>query len=275
MTLQEALNTGTEAIGRRDAGLLLAHITKQSLSNIIINNNEPLCESDAGAFFAAIDRRKAKEPLQYILGTWEFMGLDIITDPRALIPRPETELLVEEALTHIRQLDCPARVLDVCTGSGCIAVAIAKQSNANVTAVDISCDALALAAENAALHQVSDKINFVQSDLFDGLSGQTFDVIISNPPYIPTAELNHLQAEIQNHEPVLALDGGTDGMDIYRRLVPGSLDYLAPGGALFLEIGPPSVETIMLSAGYDIVRLVNDYAGLARILIGGKKCLTV
>ena len=270
MTLQEALTIGTEAIGRRDTQLLLSHITGQSLSSIAINNTQPLDKPAIGAFLAAIDRRKAKEPLQYILGTWEFMGLPIITDARALIPRPETELLVEEALTHIRKLAQPARVLDICTGSGCIAIAIAKLTGAAVTATDISPDALALAAENAALHGLSGKINFLQSDLFDGLHGQTFDVIISNPPYIPTAGLPRLQPEIRAHEPMLALDGGVDGMDIYRKLVPHSLQHLAPGGALFLEIGPKAVETIMLSAGYDIVRLVKDYAGLDRILIGGK-----
>ena len=268
MTIQEALNTGTEAIGRRDTQLLLSHITGQSLTGIVVNNNQPLDETAIGAFFAAVDRRKAKEPLQYILGAWEFMGLNIKTDPRALIPRPETELLVEEALAHICKLERPARVLDICTGSGCIAVAVAKLSNAVVTAVDISPDALALAAENVNLHRLTEKIKLVQSDLFDGLQGQTFDVIISNPPYIPANELCRLQTEIRSHEPMLALDGGPDGMDIYRRLIPRSLDFLAPGGALFLEIGPPAVETIMSDAGYDIVSRVRDYAGLDRILVG-------
>ena len=268
MTLQEALHTGTEAIGRHEAQLLLSHVTGQSLSSIVINQNQPLDESAKRAFFAAVRRRKAKEPLQYILGTWEFMGLPIICDPRALIPRPETELLVEAALAHIHKLNGLARVLDVCTGSGCIAVAIAKLSNADVTAIDISPCALALAGENAALHQLTGKIRFIQSDLFDGLNQQTFDVIISNPPYISTTDLAQLQPEIQAHEPMLALNGGADGMDIYRRLVPRSLDFLAPKGALFLEIGPRAVETIMLGAGYGIVRLIKDYAGLDRILIG-------
>ena len=277
MTLQEALNFGAEAIGRHESRLLLSHVTGLGLSDIIINSAKPLDEPAKGAFFAGIERRKAKEPLQYILGRWEFMGLEIITDPRGLIPRPETELLVEEALAHINGLGRPAGVLDVCTGSGCIAVAIAKLANANVTAADISQAALALAAENAALHRVD--INFVQSDLFSALTGRAFDVIISNPPYIPTPELNRLQPEIKGHEPMLALDGGPDGLDIYRRLIPASLNYLAPSGAIFLEIGPREAETIMYSAGYDIVRLVKDYAGLDRVLIGkpngGRKCSTV
>ena len=266
MTLQEALNLGTGAIGRHESRLLLSHVTGLGLSGILINNTRPLSEPAKGAFFAGIERRKAREPLQYILGRWEFMGLEIITDPRALIPRPETELLVEEAIAHIRGLGHRARVLDVCTGSGCIAVAVAKLADADVTAVDISASALALAAENAALHDVS--IKFMQSDLFGALTGQAYDVIISNPPYIPTAELSHLQPEIRQHEPGLALDGGPDGLDIYRRLIPESLNYLTSGGALFLETGPREAETIMKAAGYGIVRLVKDYAGLDRVLTG-------
>ena len=268
MTLQEALNMGAEEIGRHESRLLLSHITGLNQSDIIINNTKPLGEPAIGAFLAAINRRKAKEPLQYILGRWEFMGLDILTDTRALIPRPETELLVEKALAHIRALGRPAKVLDVCTGSGCIAVALAKLAGADVTAIDISPAALALATENANLHKVS--IRFMQGDLFDALGGSSpkFDVIISNPPYIPTAELSHLQAEIKEHEPSLALDGGADGLDIYRRLIPASLNFLAPCGVLFLEIGPRAVEAIMLGAGYGIVRIAKDYAGLDRVLMG-------
>jgi len=266
MTLQEALNLGAEAIGRHEARLLLSHVTGLGLTTLTLDSSMPLYEPAKGAFLAGIERRKAKEPLQYILGMWEFMGLDIISDPRALIPRPETELLVEEALVFIRGLGRTARVLDVCTGSGCIAVAMAKLADTDVTAVDISPVALNLAAENAALHKVD--IRFVQSDLFHALSMQTFDVIISNPPYIPTPQLSCLQVEIKEHEPMLALDGGNDGLDIYRRLVPQSLNFLSPDGALFLEIGPREVETIMMDAGYGIVRLINDYAGLERVLVG-------
>jgi len=272
MTLQEAFNQGAAAIGPHEARILLSHVTGMSTEKIILNNTMPLDEPAKGAFFAGIARRKEKEPLQYILGRWEFMGLEIITDTRALIPRPETELLVEEVLTHIRELKRPARVLDVCTGSGCIAVAVAMLAGdaiADITAVDISPAALSLAAENAALHDAN--IKLAQSDLFDGIKGQTFDVVISNPPYIPTAELSQLQTEIMGHEPMLALDGGTEGLDIYRRLVPASLEYLTPSGALFLEIGPRAVETIMLEAGYDIVRLKKDYAGLDRVLIGRRR----
>lgn len=267
MNISEALNMGTKAIGKHEARLLLSHITALSPAEIITNTNKPLDEKTIGAFLASIKRREAKEPLQYIMGKWEFMGLEFITDNRALIPRPETELMVEEAITHIKKLHRPAKVLDVCTGSGCIAVSIARLSDSTVTAIDISDEALALAAENAALHNAADNIRFVQSDLFGGLEAQQFDIIISNPPYIPTADLNDLQPEI-HHEPKLALDGGADGMDIYRRLIHLSRDFLAPQGKLLLEIGPPAVEAIMKEAGYDIVRLIKDYAGLLRVLVG-------
>lgn len=269
MTLQEALTIATKAIGPHEARLLLSHITGKSLSHIILNPNQPLDIKTKGAFLAAIVRRKSNEPLQYILGQWEFMGLTIKTDNRALIPRPETELLVEEALTYIRNLDRPAKVLDICTGSGCIAVAIAKLSGATVTATDISPDALSLAAENAAFHHLTDKIQFVQGDLLAGLAKSSFDIIISNPPYIPTQELTSLQPEL-SHEPKQALDGGPDGLDIYRRLIPQTLDFIAPGGILLLEIGPTEVEAIMLNTGYDIVRIIKDYAGLRRVLVGHK-----
>jgi len=269
MTLHEALRIGAKAIGMHEARLLLSHVTGLALTKLITDSNKPLDEPAKGAFFAGIKRRAAKEPLQYILGRWEFMGLEMITDRRALIPRPETEILVEEVLAHIRGLDRKVKVLDVCTGSGCIAVAVAKLADTDVTAVDISSAALSLAAENAVLNGVS--IQFIQGDLFANLDNQTFDVIISNPPYIPSADIAGLQREILEHEPILALDGGTCGLDIYSRLIPASVNYLAADGALFLEIGPREVETILLGAGYDIVRLVKDYAGLDRVLIGIKQ----
>jgi len=156
-------------------------------------------------------------------------------------------------------------VLDVCTGSGSIAVAIAKLTGAVVTATDICTNALSLAKENAALHNVD--IRFVQGDLLSGIAPQDFDIIVSNPPYIPTHELATLQPEL-SYEPKLALDGGLDGMNPYRRLVPEAFNFLTPGGVLLLEIGSPEVEGILQKAGYDMIRLINDYAGLPRILTG-------
>jgi len=344
LTIYEATQHGKDAIGQHETRLLLSHITGLDQVGLLLNDTKPLSIPSKEAFFAAINRRIANEPLQYILGWWEFMGLAMKTDPRALIPRPETELLVEEALafikniaarktnTHISQTlthanaknrqdrskqdkskqdkskhnknKCTIKVLDVCTGSGCIAVAIAKLAvhisatcdiNVDVTAIDISHDALALAKENAVSNQVSDKIHFMQSDLLDGLdifahpsshgsdtlehlftssvntfsNPFTYDLIISNPPYIPTAELKGLKPEL-DHEPKLALDGGKDGLDLYRRLIPQTIKHLAPDGALMLEIGPKAVEAITKAAGYGIVKVLSDYAGLDRMIIAHK-----
>jgi len=269
LTLKEILIIGARAIGSHEAKFLLSHITGYSQIDLIIKSNQPLDKQAKGAFFAALNRRIAKEPLQYILGEWEFMGLKMKTDKRALIPRPETELLVEEALVHINKLNRPANVLDVCTGSGCIAVAIAKLTEASVTAIDISKDALELATENASLHGLNKKIYFLHSDLLQNHKHQTYDIIISNPPYVTKAELANIQPELYS-EPILALDGGNDGMDLYRRLIPQSMQYLVSGGILLLEIGPFAVEAIMREAGYDIVQLIKDYSGLARVLVGQK-----
>lgn len=179
---------------------------------------------------ALLERRVLGEPLQYVLGEWEFMGLPMRTDARALIPRPDTEILCEAALKRIRP---GARVLDLCCGSGCIGIALAKLGGAVVTASDISPDALALARENAAWNGVS--LTLVRSDLFADIAG-TFDLIVSNPPYLDAEEMAGLDASVR-FEPALALDGGPDGLSFYRRIRADYARFLNPGGALLLEIG--------------------------------------
>jgi len=244
--------------------LLLAHITGKNKLQLLLEENIP--EEQARVFFNALERRVSGEPLQYILGEWDFYGLTFKVDKRALIPRPETELLVEEVLALN-----PLRVLDICTGSGCIAVSLAVfLKDAEITAVDISADALALARENAEWHGVAHRVRFVQSDLAGGLlrePGQGFDAIVSNPPYIPTGELHGLQTEVRDFEPHLALDGGVDGMDLYRKLLPQAKALLRPGGALFLEIGPGGVGELATAAGFGAVRIKKDYSGLDRVVI--------
>lgn len=260
MTINEILQYGIALIGQRDAALLLCHVVGHNTAHILLHGDKPLQNPEQ--FIAYVNRRKQGEPLQYIIGQWDFMGRTFKTDSRALIPRPETELLVEEALRF-----CKAgfNVLDLCTGSGCIAVSIATTGNYNVTAADISADALCLAQENGT----GLGINFVQSDLFSNING-IFDIIVSNPPYISAHELDSLSPTVLNYEPHLALHGGDDGMDIYRRLIPKSLKFLKPGGALLLEIGPEAVCGIMISSGFKNVQLKKDYAGLPRIVFGTK-----
>jgi len=260
MTINEALIYGTKIIGRWDTLLLLRHITGQTSAYIMLHEGTPLI--NGAEFLSYVNRFKQGEPLQYIIGEWDFMGHTLRTDRRALIPRPETELLVEEALAFIKP---QMTVLDLCTGSGCIAAAIAGAGEYNVTAVDVSADALALAKENGE----GLNINFIQSDLFSEIKG-LFDVIISNPPYITSAEMDTLSSTVLDYEPYLALHGGIDGMDIYRKLIPESLEFLKPGGALFLEIGPVAVKDIMVVSGFKDVVMKQDYAGLNRIVYGVK-----
>jgi len=270
----DALAQGAEVIGLREAKILLAHVTGQSVSEIVLHREDAVSADDVAAYIDMVRRRKDGEPLQYILGEWEFMGVPILTDARALIPRPETELLVEEALRYMGELCENGRIADVCTGSGCIAIAMAQRSNAEIIGADISADALSLARENAKKNRVDGRITFVKTDLLDGISGE-FDAIISNPPYIPSREMETLSVAVHGYEPHLALDGGPDGCEIYRRLIPQAMNSLRPGGVLFLEIGPPDVEEILIRTGFKNVKLLRDYANLPRIIIGEKpECLT-
>lgn len=265
MTINDALQHSTPLIGQRDTTLLLCHLTGSNTAHILLHGDKPLQNYEQ--FLAYVNRRIQGEPLQYIIGQWDFMGRTFKTDSRALIPRPETELLVEEALKFLAQIpnSDSINVLDLCTGSGCIAASIAAAGNYRVTAADISSDALSLARENSAGFD----INFVQSDLFSNIHG-LFDIIISNPPYISTCEMDTLSQTVLNYEPHLALHGGHGGMDIYRQLVPQSLNFLKPGGALLLEIGPEQVQDIMINCGFTNVKLKKDYAGLPRIAYGVK-----
>ena len=268
MTLAEALNFGANIIGQRDAALFLSHIKGESCGHIKLHGDEPLAPACEKTYQDYLARRQRGEPLQYIIGSWDFMGNTLGTDSRALIPRPETELLVEAAFNFINKKS--VRVMDLCTGSGCIAIALASMAkdagvDMHVVAVDVSPSALALARENAG---DCTNIRFVQSNLFDDLENEKFDIIISNPPYIPSGEMSELEPVVRDYEPHLALDGGVDGMDFYRRIVPRSLDFLCPGGALFLEIGPVAVKDILTESGFEDIHLSNDYAGLPRILRG-------
>ena len=273
MTLRDALQYGAKLIGHRDAMLLLSHITNKSSAMVLLHENQFLAESEK--YLDYVSRHKNGEPLQYIIGKWEFMGQEFLTDNRALIPRPETELLVEEVLKFINNREL--HVLDMCTGSGCIAVAIKKLAPKTiVTAVDISSEALELAKTNAN----NLEIEFIQSDLFSAFNDcKKFDVIISNPPYIPTSEIATLETTVRDYEPHLALDGGADGLVLYRRLVPESFEFLHPNGVLFLEIGHILAAQLLIKSGFKDVKILNDYAEIPRIITGKKgvttKCLTV
>ena len=210
---------------------------------------------------ALVKERASGRPLWYCVGDTDFYGYKIKVDERVLIPRPETELLVENALGFINK---DSEVLDLCTGSGAIAIAVQKESGARVTASDISTEAISLATENAKLNCA--EIEFLQSDAFENLKGREFDVIISNPPYIKTGDIDGLQKEI-SFEPKIALDGGEDGLDFYRIIAKNAKKHLKKGGALFLEIGETQAEEVVkLLKKAEEIKVIKDYEGKDRII---------
>lgn len=211
--------------------------------------------------------RASGKPLSQILGSTRFYGLDVEVNGDVLCPRPETELLAEQAIIFLKDKK-NARVLDLCTGSGCIAAAIAVNTDADVTASDVSEKAIAVARGNAEKNGA--KVRFVLSDMFDNVSG-TFDLIVSNPPYIPTAEIGGLDREVRDFEPRLALDGGEDGLDFYRKIASRAKDLLREGGALMLECGKGQTKDITAMLGGFDCEVVFDYGGIDRIVKAVKK----
>ncbi len=279
MTVREALRTGAAALeasrvpdARLDAEYLLADLLRTDRLRLLADADTPLTAAQAETYRALLARRAAREPLQYILGTQPFMGHLLAVSPAALIPRADTEILCEEALAALRPL-CQAgpgvRALDLCTGSGALAIALkAACPSAAVTATDLSDDALRLARDNA--FQLGVDVSFVQGDLFAPLAGERFALIVSNPPYIPRPELPTLQAEVL-FEPRMALDGGEDGLDFYRRIAREAPAHLVRGGQLMLEIGSPQagdVCALLSENGLTRLRVVRDLAGLDRVVVG-------
>jgi release factor glutamine methyltransferase len=221
------------ANARLEAEWLLCAAMGLDRVGLYLQYDKPLTEGELAAYRTLVARRARREPLQHILGSQEFYGLDYEVTPDVLIPRHDTEVLVAEALSRVPDA---RTVLDIGTGSGCIAVSLQKKlSHAAVTATDISEAALAVARRNAGKHD--SPIEFLCGSLFAPVSGRRFDLIVSNPPYIPTADIDSLDQEVRDHDPRSALDGGGDGLDIYRELIPSAAEYLNPGGLLLVEIG--------------------------------------
>lgn len=251
-----------------DAWYLLSHVTGLTRADFFIKGDEMMSEEQESRYEELLARRTSHEPLQYIIGTQEFMGLSFVVRDGVLIPRQETELLVEEALP----LSEGKRVLDMCTGSGCIIVSIAKLANATqAVGVDISEQALDVAKENATRLDV--QVEFVQSNLFEKVEGQ-FDVIVSNPPYIASNVIPELMPEVREYEPMLALDGKEDGLFFYRMIISQAKEHLVEGGTILFEIGHDqgeAVATLLEQAGYEDVVVKKDYAGLDRIVRARKK----
>lgn len=255
--------------GRLDAELLLSDTLHLDRVGLYLNYDRPLTSAELEGFRAAVGRRAKREPLQYIRGQAEFWSLPFAVTPAVLIPRPDTEVLVEEAL---KRVSGPCRILDVGTGSGAIAIALAHElAEAQVEGVDLSPEALAVARGNAERNGVAGRVTLRAGDLRQ-LAGAGFDLVVSNPPYIPSADLAGLMPEVREFEPLLALDGGGDGLDAYRALAAQARVLLQPGGWLLLEVGidqAAAVAELLQQAGLLEVFTRADYAGVARV-VGGQ-----
>ena len=292
MKVRELLNEGTEKLeaagidnAAYDARVILEDAYGLDAAGLLMNLNRDICPGalggtepsdirecpgDCGAistFNMGINMRLRHVPLQHIIGHTGFMGLDFKVSRDVLIPRQDTETLVETVLD--REKDPAISILDLCTGSGCIAVSLKKLGGySQVAASDLSDKAIGLAMRNASINDT--EIRLIKSDLFKDIDGR-FDVIVSNPPYIPTEEIETLSPEVRDHDPRLALDGGSDGLDIYRRIVSECGDVLNTGGRLYMEIGfdqAVAVGALMKEADFRDIEVIKDLAGKDRVIFG-------
>ncbi|MBE5866129.1 MAG: peptide chain release factor N(5)-glutamine methyltransferase [Lachnospiraceae bacterium] len=252
-----------------DARLLLEFVCDTNRNTLLVHGDREVTDAEAAKYEEVLAVRAKRIPIQQIMGVQEFMGLEFAVNEHVLIPRQDTEILVEEVLKHIHD---GMRVLDMCTGSGCILVSLMHYSNdCSGVGADLSTEALRVARSNAEkLLSAEKSVEFIQSDLFEQITGK-FEIIVSNPPYIRPDVIETLMPEVRDHEPMMALDGGADGLDFYREIVSGSKEYLAGGGMLFFEIGydqGEDVKTLMEQAGFAEVNVVQDYAGLDRVVYG-------
>lgn len=256
---------------RLTAEILLAHVLGVGRVRLYVDLDRPLQKAELAAYRGLIERRGDGEPTQYLVGKREFYGRSFLVDERVLIPRPETELLVESVLQHLPREE-PSRVLDVCAGSGCIGVTVAaERPAASVWATELSRDAADVARGNAEALGVGGRVTVLEGDLLGPVpSGARFDVVVSNPPYVASAEISTLSPEVL-HEPRLALDGGADGLSLYRRLVVDARRVLKPGGLLAVEIGEtqgPALKALLEAAGYADVKIVKDLERRDRFAYG-------
>ena len=251
---------------KTDTLLLLFYICKADRNDIYVHGEELLSDKEEQSYRNAVEKRTHHIPVQYITGRQNFMGLEFFVDEHVLIPRQDTEILVEEVL---KNLSDGFRILDMCTGSGCILLSLLRYSNNCVgMGVDVSEDALEVAKKNS--EELSADATFLQSDLFTQVEGR-FDMIVSNPPYIRSDVMETLMEEVREFEPMLALDGKEDGLFFYREIVKGSKTHLVSGGMLFFEIGydqAADVTELMKQAGFVDITVEKDYAGLDRVVYG-------
>jgi release factor glutamine methyltransferase len=259
---------------RLDAETLLLHVLDKNRAWLLAHPEEEISDHQAARYSRLVERRYAGEPMQYITGRQEFYGLPFRVTPNVLIPRVETEHLVEKVLSLSSGFD-RLRIVDVGTGSGAIAVALAHLlPRGEITALDISLAALEQARANAEQNGVAGRVRLVRSDLLAEVASQKFEVVVSNPPYVATRDRESLSVEVREHEPELALFAGTDGLDVYRRLIPAAFAVLESGGFLAMEIGygqSPAIAELMAPAGFEGIEFVPDLQGIARVACGRRR----
>lgn len=270
----EAFEKGKEILKRAgvtedslDARLLLEYVCGTDHSALIVHPEKELSEAEESRYMEFLDRRSKREPVAYIMGSWEFMGLSFKVNKNVLIPEQDSEFLVEEALRHCND---GMRILDLCTGSGCIALSILNYTNdTKALCTDISGDALEVAKENADALGLSERCEFEETDLFPKVK-ERFDIIVSNPPYIASKVIEGLAPEVKDYEPRLALDGTEDGLEFYRRIASGAGEYLYSSGYLIMEIGydqAEAVKNILEEAGkYHNIEIIQDFSGNDRVI---------
>ena len=265
---------------RLSAEMLMAHVLKLSRIELYTNFNTPVKKPQLDTLHTLVKRAAASEPLAYMIGRTEFYSLEIKVTPDCLIPRPETELLVERAIEFLRKRQAPQYACDLCTGSGCIAVAIAKGvADVNIIATDICDAAMAVAAENVAKHQLDRSIHLLCGDLFapiiEGLDETRFDLIASNPPYVSTSEYETLEKNVKDYEPLKALCAGPHGLDTIKRIIEQAPQHLNPAAALMLEIGYTQADAVVKlleqTGEFGDINVEKDYAKNDRLITAIKK----
>ena len=263
---------------RMEAEVLLAGALRLCREEIYCRPERILSEDEKAISLDFVNRRIRHEPVAHILGHKEFWSLDFKITSNVLIPRPETEALIETLLSLNNKIQggLPPRLLEIGTGSGIIAVVAAQEiPDCRVTATDYLSEVLIVARSNARRHKVSDKINFIQSDIFSSIPVTPYDFIVSNPPYIATPHLSGLMPDVRNFEPQSALDGGEDGLDFYRRIIPEALSYLEEGGGVVLEVGETQADAVSAlfcaDGKYEAINITQDYGGYDRVVSARKK----
>lgn len=264
-----------------EAGVMLCHVLNCGRAYLYSHSDRELSQDEMDTLNRMVVERTDNIPLQYIVGDTEFMSLRFLVSPAVLIPRQDTELLVEKAIELVNNFaivrqkegaDAEVRALDMCTGSGCIAISIARFCpKCSVIACDVSQEALSVAKANSELNGTQSRVEFWHGDLFAALCGeQKFDIIVSNPPYIETVTISSLQKEVRSHEPILALDGGTDGLDFYRHIVNKAPDYINANGWLAFEIGYDQGRKVsgLMTKYFSHIEVLKDLSGNDRVVVG-------